>query len=94
MNQTLRPFIGKSVVVYFEDFLVFSSSITDHLSHLRDVLVVLCAAKLFGVAKKCDFGVLQVLFFGYIVYAQGFEVDPTKIFAIHTWPALTLVTEI
>lgn len=40
MNQALRPFIGKFVVVYFDDILVFSSSFHDNIMHLRDVLTV------------------------------------------------------
>lgn len=40
MNQALRPFIGKFVVVYFDDILVFSSSLHDNIMHLRDVLTV------------------------------------------------------
>lgn len=56
MNQALRPFIRR-VVVYFDNILVFSSSLSDHLEHLRDVLMVLRREKLFGAAKKCAFGV-------------------------------------
>ena len=38
MNEVLRPFIGRFVVVYFDDILIYSRSGTDHLQHLRDVL--------------------------------------------------------
>ncbi|CAA7034520.1 unnamed protein product [Microthlaspi erraticum] len=94
MNQALRPFIGRCVVVYFDDILVFSVSLEDRLVHLRDVLLVLRREKLFGAAKKCAFGVSQVLFLGYIVSGQGLEVDPTKISAIKSWPAPTTITEV
>jgi hypothetical protein len=34
MNETLRDFLGDSVVVYLDDILVFSESLEEHCQHL------------------------------------------------------------
>lgn len=41
MTQTLRPFMNKFVVVYFDDILMFNHDYLSHLHHLHQVLAVL-----------------------------------------------------
>ena len=41
MNHTLRDCIGKFVVIYFDDILVYSRSVESHVQHLRLVLEIL-----------------------------------------------------
>ena len=48
MNQALHPFIGRFVVVYFDNILIFSASLAEHIDHLRKVLTVLRAEQLYA----------------------------------------------
>ncbi|XP_009106784.1 uncharacterized protein LOC103832518 [Brassica rapa] len=92
-GKALRPFIGKFVVVYFDDILSFSLTLEEHLLHLREVLLVLCRDKLFATIKKCEFGSSQVHFLGYIVSTSGLSVVPAKVSAIQSWPEPSTISE-
>ena len=79
MSHVLRDCIGKFVVVYFDDILVFSRSLSGHVGHLRDVLSILKVNQLYANIDKCNFYVDSVVFLGFVVNKNGVHVDPEKI---------------
>src|SRR4051812_16606502 len=66
-NEVLRAFIGRFVVVYFDDILIYSKSLEEHLDHLRAVFIALRNTRLFGNLGKCTFCTDRVSFLGYVV---------------------------
>jgi Reverse transcriptase (RNA-dependent DNA polymerase) len=94
MNHVLRDFIGKFVVVYFDDILVYSIGLDEHVQHLRQVLIVLREEKLYANLKKCSFCMNEIIFLGYVVSANGIMVDKEKVKAIREWPTPKNANEI
>ena len=94
MNEVLRPFLGKFVVVYLDDILVYSSNKDDHLNHLQQLFEVLREQKLYGKLEKCTFMQREIGFLGFIISDEGVKVDPSKVEAISSWPVPKTITEV
>jgi hypothetical protein len=94
MNHVLRSFIGKFVVVYFEDILIYSTSFSNHLSQVEQVLHVLRKEKLYANLPKCNFAQNKLDFLGFVISQNGIEVDTSKIEAIRKWPTPTTVGQV
>lgn len=78
MTQVLRPFIGKFLVVYFDDILIYNKSQIEHLGHIRQVLRALRFPKLYANLKKCSFMQPKVVFIGFIVSVEGISAAQIK----------------
>ncbi|KAL6531492.1 hypothetical protein OROMI_027855 [Orobanche minor] len=78
------------ILVY--DILIYSKSESEHMQHLKAVLLILRSEKFFAATTKCTFLTDSILFLGYRISGAGIGVDEQKISAIRDWPVPTSVT--
>ena len=86
MNDVLRPFLRRFVLVFFDDILIYTTTWTDHLRHVRAILNVLLQHRLFVKRSKCEFSANSISYLGHIISATGITMDPAKVQAVADWP--------
>ncbi|UTT89381.1 hypothetical protein NDA17_000487 [Ustilago hordei] len=86
INDIFRDIIGIYVVVYLDDFLIFSDTEEAHVTHVTEVLTRLRSNRLFAKLSKCEFHTKTVEFLGYIIKPTGIEMDPEKVRTVKEWP--------
>jgi Reverse transcriptase (RNA-dependent DNA polymerase)/RNase H-like domain found in reverse transcriptase/Retroviral aspartyl protease/Integrase core domain/Integrase zinc binding domain len=94
MNRILRQFIGKSVIVYLDDIVIYSKSEKEHLQHLTAVFKALRKAELYAKPSKCTFIVPELEFCGHMVGSGKLRPLTSKIEVIRAWPRPTTVHEV
>ena len=86
MNGVFRDFIGKFVLIYLDDILIFSKDPDEHLQHIRMVLQRLKDQQFYAQLPKCHFYQKELKFLGYIVGDGKLKADPKKTDAIVKYP--------
>src|SRR6266542_2737860 len=94
MNQVLRKYLGKFVLVYLDDIIIYSKTFEKHKEYVRLVFEALRAASLMLKPKKCKFAQKELRFLRHIISAEGIRMDPDKIAKMVTLSPLTNLKEL
>jgi hypothetical protein len=86
MNEVFAGQIGKHVVVYMDDILIFSKTREEHLRHLDEVLATLEKEALYCKLPKCTFLAKEINYLGHIIDEHGLRPDPNKVQVVKDWP--------
>lgn len=79
MNHIFRPQLRRFVLTFFDDILVYSTTLDEHREHLKIVLRVLKENQLFAKRSKCKFDCIQVDYLSHVISENGISVDPRKL---------------
>jgi hypothetical protein len=91
MNDVLRPFLWWFALVFFDDILIYSSSWSKHLRHIRLVFDKPQEHQLVLKRSKCFFGAHSVGYLGHTILADGVAMDEDKVQAVLAWPVSSTV---
>lgn len=86
MNSVFQQFLRKSVLVFFDDILVYSKTLVDHVTHVKAVLQLMKEHQLYAKESKCSFRQQKLEYLGHIISKGGVSTDPEKVFAMKNWP--------
>ena len=86
MNMIFRPYLRDFIIVFFDDILIYSATMDDHLKHLKLTFKVLFENQFVLKLSKCFFAQSQVEYLGHLVSHKGVEPLESKVLAIQQWP--------
>lgn len=86
MHEIFGPYLRKFVLVFFDDILVNSANLEDHIRHLRRVFELFQQNRLFAKWSKCSFAQTQVEYLGHVISGERVSTDVTKVEAMLSWP--------
>ena len=94
MNHIFAPYLRCFVIVFFDDILIYSPSLEEHISHLQTVFDTLINHNFFLKREKCMFCRESVEYLGHFVSQGQLRADPAKLTAMLDWPTPTSVKQL
>ena len=94
MQRVFAVRLGKAVLVFIDDILIFTQTVEEHDEVVRWVLARLCEEGYYANPDKCEFFIKEVSFLGHIINEHGIQVQQHKVKAVADWRTPTTRKEV
>lgn len=82
------------MLIFFDDILIYSKSLSEHSVHVRRVFELMTLHKLYAKPSKCIFEIKKIEYLGHFISGQGVETDPRKVESVSKWPTPQSIKEL
>lgn len=79
VNHVFAECLRKFVLIFFDDILIYSSSMEENLYHLKEVFELMRMNKMYDKLSKCEFVTDKVEYLGHLIQANGLSTYPGKL---------------
>lgn len=94
MNHVFKPLLRKFIIIFFDDILIYSKTLLDHVHDLTLTLQTIREHSLYLNKQKCCFAALTVEYLGHFISTKVVATNPSKIQAISTCPLPTTLKQL
>jgi len=94
MNHILQEYLNISVVVYFDDIIIYSKTLEEHWRHVSEALRKLREQSVNLKINKCEFAVRETEYLGHVINGETTRMQEEKVRAILEWPKPTTLKHI
>jgi hypothetical protein len=86
IDDCLRPYLDDFGVCCHDNILIYSTTEKEHEEHVRQVLQPHTEFGLYCKPEKCQFGVVEVGFLGFVITPKGVAMESDLISTMQDWP--------
>jgi len=79
INNALRQYLDQFVIVYFNDIMIYSNILKEHINYVFKVLKCLNKKNLHLKLKKCEFHQKEVDFLEFVVERHEVRINLKKL---------------
>jgi Reverse transcriptase (RNA-dependent DNA polymerase) len=89
MNHLFSSFIERFMNAYLDDIIIYSDTLEEHVTHVKNVLCILQKEKLYLSKNKLFFLATELNVLGHKINNSGIQMDPDKVNSISKWKVPT-----
>ena len=94
MELVMRGLQWKTLLIYLDDLIIYSTNFGEHISRLDEVFNRLSKAGFKLKPSKCQLFQEEVEFLGHVVTKDGVKPDMQKVKAVTEWPVPRNITDV
>jgi RNase H-like domain found in reverse transcriptase/Reverse transcriptase (RNA-dependent DNA polymerase)/Integrase zinc binding domain len=89
MNHIFAAYLGVWMDVYLDDIIIYSSTLEEHVEHVKIVIDILTREKFYLSKRKLQLLCKKLKVLGHVIDADGIHMDPAKISSVLAWKVPT-----